>query len=101
MTALGLSRADVERTVLGLMRDLERTCSCCCDKGRCAHDLARRPEDPAWKHYCPNAIALEATVARRGASPRRVWQRRFKPEAKSERPMSIGAGYSPLIGAQS
>ena len=36
MTALGLTRGDVERTALGLMRDLERTCSCCGDCRNCS-----------------------------------------------------------------
>src|SRR5262245_26283301 len=49
MTALGLTRGDVERTALGLMRDLERTCSCCGNKGRCARDLANRPVNQDWK----------------------------------------------------
>ena len=69
MTALGLTRGDVEQTALGLMRDLERTCSCCGDKSRCAHDLASRPEDQDWKSYCPNAIALEAASGAKGRTP--------------------------------
>jgi hypothetical protein len=62
LTALGLARADVERTALGLMRDLERTCSCCDQKGVCEHDLAKRPDDPAWKAYCPNAVSIESVL---------------------------------------
>jgi hypothetical protein len=69
MTALGLSRSDVERAASGLMRDLERTCTCCDHKGVCEKDLANRPQDRAWKSYCPNAISLDAVVGPKGRSP--------------------------------
>jgi hypothetical protein len=60
MKVLGITRADAEHVARGVMRDLERTCSCCNDKGVCEKDLARHPDDPAWKDYCPNAITLES-----------------------------------------
>jgi hypothetical protein len=69
MTALGLSRSDVERTASGLMRDLERTCTCCDHKGVCEKDLAGRPEDPAWRSYCSNAISLNSVAGRKGRFP--------------------------------
>ena len=59
MHALGISRADVERAAHDLMRDLERTCACCNEKGICEKDLTKRTNDPGWKDYCPNAITLE------------------------------------------
>jgi hypothetical protein len=68
MTALGISRDDVERTALGLMRDLERTCSCCGHKKQCAADLADRPDDPVWKDYCPNALALDGAAGMKRVS---------------------------------
>jgi uncharacterized protein YjiS (DUF1127 family) len=69
MRVMGLTRADAEQTAYGLMRDLERTCAYCRDKGRCGNDLARRPGDPAWASYCPNAVALTSvSKATRGAS---------------------------------
>src|SRR5262245_53717229 len=40
MRLLGLTRSDVEQLAQGLMRDLERTCACCGDKGVCERDLA-------------------------------------------------------------
>ena len=58
MRMLNVTKADVERVVHGLMRDLERTCACCSEKGVCERDLATRPDDPAWTGYCPNAVAL-------------------------------------------
>jgi len=69
MKALGFSRGDVERTTLGLMRDLERTCSCCGHKRECADDLAARPEGKEWKEYCPNATSLDGVEGSRSRFP--------------------------------
>jgi hypothetical protein len=66
LEALGLSKSDVERTAIGLMRDLERTCSCCEHKRVCEHDLAGSPTSSAWKGYCPNASSLEDVAATKG-----------------------------------
>lgn len=66
MQALGIGRTDVERLAIGLLRDLEKTCACCNDKGVCERDLAKRPEDPAWKAYCPNAVSLAAVRSAKG-----------------------------------
>jgi hypothetical protein len=60
MRTLGLSKADVDAAAHGVLRDLQRTCACCNEKGLCEKDLAQRPEDPVWKSYCPNAVTLEA-----------------------------------------
>jgi hypothetical protein len=43
-----------------IIRDLERTCTLCGEKRRCERDLARKPDDPVWHSYCPNAHTLEA-----------------------------------------
>lgn len=69
MKALGITRADAEHVAHGMMRDLERTCCCCDDKGVCERDLATHPDDPAWKDYCPNAITLEAIKGAKGRFP--------------------------------
>lgn len=66
MEALGVTRADADRLAHGLMRDLERSCACCADKGQCKGDLAARPDDPVWKEYCPNAITLESLRRTKG-----------------------------------
>jgi hypothetical protein len=58
MHVLGLSRADVDRVMHGLIRDMERTCIWCGQKRVCRKDLAARAEDEAWSGYCPNAVAL-------------------------------------------
>jgi hypothetical protein len=60
MRALGISEADVRRAADGVMRDLQRTCACCGEKGVCEWDLRERPDDPVWKSYCHNAVTLES-----------------------------------------
>jgi hypothetical protein len=60
MRALGISEADVRRAADGVMRDLQRTCSVCGEKGVCEWDLRERPDDPVWKTYCPNTVTLES-----------------------------------------
>ena len=60
MQALGVSNRDVDRAAQGVMRDLQRTCACCNEKGVCEKDLAERPDDPVWKSYCSNAVTLES-----------------------------------------
>jgi hypothetical protein len=62
MHALGLSKADVEHAAFGVLRDLQRTCACCNEKGQCEKDLLERPDNPGWKSYCPNAATLDALV---------------------------------------
>src|SRR6476646_8485233 len=60
MHALGISKADVDRTADGVMRDMQRTCAVCGEKGVCEWDLKERPDDPVWKSYCHNAVTLES-----------------------------------------
>ena len=69
MQALGISRADVDSAANGLMRDLQKTCACCNEKGVCEKDLAKHPDDPVWKSYCPNAVTLESLAKLKGHSP--------------------------------
>ena len=69
MRVLGLTRADVEQVVHGLMRDMERTCACCGEKGVCKKDLTARPNDDAWEGYCPNAVALTGAKIIKGHFP--------------------------------
>jgi hypothetical protein len=69
MQILGLTKVDVERVAQGLMRDLERTCACCGEKGVCEKDLAARPDDPAWEGYCRNAAALTSVKIIKGDFP--------------------------------
>ena len=59
MHALGLSKAEVGHAAMDVLRDLQRTCACCNEKGRCEKDLLDRPNDPVWRNYCPNAATLD------------------------------------------
>jgi len=72
MEALDLNEDEVARVERATFQDLQRVCSMCDCKKRCARDLARDGADPVWKDYCPNAQALTAL----GALPwmaRREW----------------------------
>jgi hypothetical protein len=52
-----------------VMRDLQRTCALCMSKRRCTHDFAKRPNDPVWQEYCPNAMTFSALLAEAGKGP--------------------------------
>jgi len=57
MQTLGLDPTRVDHAV---MRDLQRCCSKCTDKGLCIHELEDQPRDPTWPQYCPNEQTLAA-----------------------------------------
>jgi hypothetical protein len=72
MAALDLDSrevADVERPTF---LDLQRVCTMCEAKRRCARDLSRNPNDAAWEDYCPNVATLKMLSALPWAS-RREW----------------------------
>jgi hypothetical protein len=60
MAALDLDRNEVSQTQGRTFQDLQRVCMMCESRRRCARDLARDSEAPAWKDYCPNATTLLA-----------------------------------------
>ena len=66
LARLGIEPADIERLGLGVMRDLERTCSSCGAKGVCEHDMAERAGDERWKRYCGNSETIDEIL---GAKP--------------------------------
>ena len=66
MEALGVTHADIDRLSFGLIRDLERDCSCCSAKDECRADLVHQPESPGWTAYCANARTLDAARKARG-----------------------------------
>jgi hypothetical protein len=57
MQVLGFDPRDVDPAV---MRDLQRCCSQCTDKGLCIHELEDGPRNPTWPQYCPNKLTLAA-----------------------------------------
>ena len=60
MDALDLDENEVARVERATFQDLQRVCSMCDCKKRCARDLARDAADSVWKDYCPNARTLTA-----------------------------------------
>lgn len=60
MAALDLDPAEVSQVGPQTFRDLQRVCSLCESKRRCARDLAHDSAMPAWQDYCPNAQTLIA-----------------------------------------
>jgi hypothetical protein len=69
MKVLGLTKADIEHTAAGLMRDLQKTCSYCADKGVCERDLVKHPDQQGWQHYCPNSDTLESIAKTKARFP--------------------------------
>jgi len=67
LSAVGLDPKELAHTVPAEMRDMERLCTLCRSKGRCARDLGADPDDPVWRQYCPN----EATITQLSADRRR------------------------------
>jgi len=63
MMALDLDCQEVARLVPEALHDLQRVCTLCSRRRRCARDLARTPLDPHWKDYCPNVATLLALDA--------------------------------------
>jgi len=72
MAALDLDCKEVARLEPATMHDLQRLCTLCSRRKRCARDLARTPLDPMWKDYCPNVATLLALDAMPWAA-RREW----------------------------
>lgn len=60
MDAFYLDADALAKSEPSTMRDLQRLCSSCVSKKRCQRDLLLVPDDPMWRHYCPNADTLDA-----------------------------------------
>jgi hypothetical protein len=66
LEACGLRAKELAQTAPAELRDMERLCTVCRSKRRCARDLASDPADPVWRQYCPNEQTL-MEFARAGA----------------------------------
>lgn len=64
MAVLQLDPQDLARREGAVMQDMQRLCTLCDRTGRCAAELDRRPQDPAWRQYCPNSGTLTVLQAR-------------------------------------
>ncbi len=60
-----LDATEITQVEPQVIRDLQRVCTFCTSKRKCAHDLASNPSDPVWQDYCPNATTLQALIAER------------------------------------
>jgi hypothetical protein len=60
MAVLHLDADALAKSDPSTMRDLQRLCSSCVSKKQCQRDLLLVPDDPMWRHYCPNAGTLDA-----------------------------------------
>jgi hypothetical protein len=58
MSMLRLDADELTKSEMDVMRDLQRVCSTCGSKRQCRIDLARDPENPVWRRYCPNEKTL-------------------------------------------
>jgi hypothetical protein len=66
MAILHLDATAVARSEPAVFRDLQRLCTLCQAKGRCARDFGEHAHDPAWpgwQEYCPNAGTLNMLSA--------------------------------------
>jgi len=59
MAELDIDRDAVARVEPMVMRDLERVCSLCDQKRRCARELAAGTSAERYADYCPNAPTLK------------------------------------------
>lgn len=58
LAALGLTSDGVREVSSLVMRDLVRTCVCCCERERCAADMKLSGIAAGWDSYCPNSGTL-------------------------------------------
>jgi Family of unknown function (DUF6455) len=61
LALLGMDAETIKATLPQVMRDMQRCCSDCAQKGRCVHDLDAGT-GPRMPDYCPNAETLAAVA---------------------------------------
>lgn len=62
LTALSVDPEALAKSDLATMRDLQRLCTSCGQKGRCAHELAEGTAPEHFHSFCPNAFTLDALL---------------------------------------
>jgi hypothetical protein len=62
LAALNLAPEDIKILSPLILRDLQRTCALCEEKGRCADDMATDPLAHGWDSYCPNSGTLRSLM---------------------------------------
>ena len=63
MAALDLDPNEVAAREPAMFRDLQRVCTMCESRGRCARELACNPDSPLWEEHCLNVETLKALGA--------------------------------------
>lgn len=63
LRALGVDAKKLAKDDPLVMRDLQRLCISCPDKGHCHHELAAGTAASHYHEYCPNAVTLDALFA--------------------------------------
>jgi hypothetical protein len=64
LAALHIDQGAIERVEPMVMRDMERVCSVCEQKRKCAHELATGKAVEHYADFCPNAATLKALEPR-------------------------------------
>lgn len=59
LKALGIDEEALARTQPLVLRDMERVCALCQEKGQCDRDLAAGTAAGHYKGYCPNAPTID------------------------------------------
>ncbi len=62
LVALGVDPQSLAKTNPAVMRDLQRLCIVCSQKGRCEHQLADGTAAEHFHEFCPNAFTLNALL---------------------------------------
>jgi len=75
LVALGIDPKDLDYYDPVVMRDLQRSCIMCDEKGRCRFDVANGVITEKFWDYCPNAFTLDALLKAR-QEQRRARRRR-------------------------
>ena len=63
LLALGVDAEALTQKDPLVMRDLQRLCSTCGDKGRCHHELDDGTAAAHFHEFCPNSFTLDALLA--------------------------------------
>ena len=62
LLALSVDASKLAQADPAVMRDLQRLCIVCGQKGRCQHELARGTAAKHFREFCPNAYTLDAVL---------------------------------------
>lgn len=62
MEFLYLEPSELARTRPAVLQNLQKVCTLCISRNRCAADLNECPADSIWQDYCPNATTLREVI---------------------------------------